>query len=258
MAGGTKGADDDTVGHVMAWTIILGAYLLLGVLSAVVGPAARMRQHEELKNRTSNIEVPFWKLFVFSISIVIGTILHWPVLVPSAWNAEREQRNGIIGAMEPYGGESDELIHPRFKLVMSQGDKSLTVDECIAMLPTEGNLTLTFSELHKLMRRVEWEHWDELMNRLDTLGFRVEEPGGDENRKCALSVRVARELGQPIILVSQVKNANRESRFSDRMPGDQVWKFSTSSDSWEHLAGRSGLGLLRGGVVIDTLIEIMN
>jgi len=41
-------------------------------------------------------------------------------------------------------------------------------------------------------------------------------------------------------------------------PDDEIWGFSSSQDSWEHLAGRSGLALVRGKVVIDAEVTIMS
>lgn len=40
--------------------------------------------------------------------------------------------------------------------------------------------------------------------------------------------------------------------------GDQVWRFSTSHDSWGHLAGRSGFVLLREGKIVAEAVTMMN
>ena len=41
-------------------------------------------------------------------------------------------------------------------------------------------------------------------------------------------------------------------------PGDELWTFASSSDSWSHLAGRAGVALLRQTRVIASLVTIMN
>jgi hypothetical protein len=41
-------------------------------------------------------------------------------------------------------------------------------------------------------------------------------------------------------------------------PGYEVYWFSTSEESWRHLAGRSGMALVRDGKIVDTYISIMN
>lgn len=40
--------------------------------------------------------------------------------------------------------------------------------------------------------------------------------------------------------------------------GDELWEFSSSSESWEHLAGRAGIALVRDGKAIDSLVTLMN
>jgi hypothetical protein len=41
-------------------------------------------------------------------------------------------------------------------------------------------------------------------------------------------------------------------------PGDELWEFSSSPESWANLAGRSGVALVRGGEVIDSIITEVN
>lgn len=42
------------------------------------------------------------------------------------------------------------------------------------------------------------------------------------------------------------------------LDGDQVWRFSTTQDSWEHLAGRSGFVLVRNGEIVAEAVTLMN
>ena len=39
---------------------------------------------------------------------------------------------------------------------------------------------------------------------------------------------------------------------------DEVWEFCSSDASWEHLAGRAGFALVRGGKVIDCMTTLMS
>lgn len=41
-------------------------------------------------------------------------------------------------------------------------------------------------------------------------------------------------------------------------PGDQLWTFCSSGESWGHLAGREGLCIVRGGEIIASIITRMN
>ena len=41
-------------------------------------------------------------------------------------------------------------------------------------------------------------------------------------------------------------------------PGDEIWKFSSSADSWQHLAGRAGLCIVRNGEIVDSIVTMKN
>jgi hypothetical protein len=41
-------------------------------------------------------------------------------------------------------------------------------------------------------------------------------------------------------------------------PGDELWIYRSSDESWRHLAGRTGIALVRDGVVIDDVVTLMN
>ena len=40
--------------------------------------------------------------------------------------------------------------------------------------------------------------------------------------------------------------------------GDELWEFSSSELSWQHQAGRAGIGLVRNGEIIDCIVTVMN
>lgn len=47
--------------------------------------------------------------------------------------------------------------------------------------------------------------------------------------------------------------------FNNRVaPGDEIWSFSTNSQSWENLAGRSGIAVVRDGTIVFDWVTIMN
>jgi len=48
-------------------------------------------------------------------------------------------------------------------------------------------------------------------------------------------------------------------RFKDQMlEGDEIWRFSSGSSSWQNLAGRAGYALVRDGKAIDGVVSVMN
>jgi hypothetical protein len=41
-------------------------------------------------------------------------------------------------------------------------------------------------------------------------------------------------------------------------PGDELYRYRTSNESWAHLAGRAGIALVRNGEIIKASINEMN
>jgi hypothetical protein len=41
-------------------------------------------------------------------------------------------------------------------------------------------------------------------------------------------------------------------------PGDELWTFASSPQSWRDLAGRAGIALVRNGQIIERLVTMMN
>jgi hypothetical protein len=53
-------------------------------------------------------------------------------------------------------------------------------------------------------------------------------------------------------------NANWEKFKAGIRPGDELWEFASPDKTWEHLAGRAGLCIVRQGRIIDAIITRMN
>jgi hypothetical protein len=41
-------------------------------------------------------------------------------------------------------------------------------------------------------------------------------------------------------------------------PGDELWEFSNSEESWKNLSGRAGICLVRQGEVVYSLVTLMS
>jgi hypothetical protein len=41
-------------------------------------------------------------------------------------------------------------------------------------------------------------------------------------------------------------------------PGDELWTFASSAESFRHLAGRSGIVLLRDGRAVAEIVTLMS
>jgi hypothetical protein len=53
-------------------------------------------------------------------------------------------------------------------------------------------------------------------------------------------------------------NGEWEALKAEKRPGDELWTFSSPPESWQDLAGRAGLALVRNGAPVKILIGAMN
>lgn len=53
-------------------------------------------------------------------------------------------------------------------------------------------------------------------------------------------------------------HADWEKLKSEMQPGDKLVRFTSPIESWQHLAGRAGIALVRDGKVIDAIVTMMN
>jgi len=53
-------------------------------------------------------------------------------------------------------------------------------------------------------------------------------------------------------------NAEWESLKAEMQPGDELWTFSSPPESWQDLAGRAGIALVRNGAPVKILLGALN
>jgi hypothetical protein len=53
-------------------------------------------------------------------------------------------------------------------------------------------------------------------------------------------------------------NARWEKLKATMRPGDELWEFESSGESWKNLAGRAGFCVVREGRIVDAIITRMN
>jgi hypothetical protein len=53
-------------------------------------------------------------------------------------------------------------------------------------------------------------------------------------------------------------NQQWEALKAEMKPGDEIWSFSSPAQTWEDLAGRAGVVLIRDGKVVKMLVTAMN
>jgi hypothetical protein len=122
-------------------------------------------------------------------------------------------------------------------------------------LQEAGTRELTFPEFRQLRSDIKWNQVADLMKGLDSLGITVDGVKTGDDRLSKMSSRIANNLCQPILLT---RRADDESGFRPFEADDEVWKFTTSPESWKNLCGRAGYALVRSGVVVDVQVTVMN
>ena len=53
-------------------------------------------------------------------------------------------------------------------------------------------------------------------------------------------------------------NAKWEKLKADMQPNDELWTFSSPPRTWEDLAGRAGIALVRDGIAIEIIVTMLN
>jgi hypothetical protein len=53
-------------------------------------------------------------------------------------------------------------------------------------------------------------------------------------------------------------NDRWEALKSKMQEGDELWYFCSPPESWQHLAGRAGIAIVRAGQIVDSFVTQMN
>lgn len=240
------------------WVLIVSAYFAAGLVFVFVGPAARQRHIETEILELQLYNQPRWKLKAFSTAIALGIILLWPVLVPSA--AKKDSAPAIDFPKLPEVPAS-----PKMEITLLE-----ILDRYSGSVP--------FEDYSAALKELPWSDKTHFNNELENRGYVITGfARGPDDQAMAVAISVL-EIGIPIELTrmlgtvgtvssSRTPAANEisidpldtETFFrTTQKPDDEVWDFTSSEDSWGHLAGRAGLALVRRGTVIETYITIMN
>jgi hypothetical protein len=242
------------------WMIVVAGYFAAGLALVFVGPAARLRRREQEKLEWQAYDQPQWKLTVFSYAIAFGIIILWPVLIVSAARTEAASKVDF------------DLLHPR------SVEPSAALDRWVSDIQNRYSNALPFEDYREIASKLPWTDREHFDSRLAQLGYVVtgfaRNPQGQD---LAVAVAVLK-IGIPFALTRLRDRADSlpaRRRLAENeisldplhhglsfelppKPDDEVWEFSSSRDSWEHLAGRAGLALVRERTVIDAYVTMMN
>lgn len=242
------------------WIMALAGYFVVGLTFVFVGPAARLRRNELETLEWQAHDQARWKLTAFSCAIALGIILLWPALVVSAARTEAASK-ADFGLRDP---------HPV--------EPSGASDRWVSEVQSRYSNSLPFEDYREISAKLPWSDHEHFDSRLAQLGYVVTGfASGSEGEELAVTVPVL-GIGMPFALTRLRGRAGSlptprraaEGKISldplqhglkfrlPTKPDDEVWQFSSSPDSWEHLAGRAGLALVRERTVVDAYVTLMS
>jgi hypothetical protein len=88
-----------------------------------------------------------------------------------------------------------------------------------------------------------------LIKKITVAEAEAEHPGANDER-----TKQHPELGRPFGFL----NAKWEALKAAMRPNDELWTFSSPPRTWEDLAGRAGIALVRDGKPIEILVTMLN
>ncbi len=88
-----------------------------------------------------------------------------------------------------------------------------------------------------------------LIKKVSIAEAEAEHPGARDER-----AKQHPELARPFGAL----NAKWEALKADMQPNDELWTFSSPPRTWEDLAGRAGIALVRDGQVIEVIVTMLN
>lgn len=201
-------------------TVIASTYGIIGLVLSVVGPAARQLKRE-VAGLESMHDIPSWKRHAFRLAIGTAILLLWPILLPAAARRERV----------------DPPFHP-----LHEGSANPTprAQKQIRRIMAAPPRTISLDEYRSIGDGFSWFDRPFLESAMAERGYLVAMARTDKAEAIPVRFAVASYIGQPIVLEKD---------------SDGRWGFTTELDSWEHLAGCSGIAEIRDGVVesVDVL-----
>jgi hypothetical protein len=234
------------------WIGILASYLSVGLVLVFVGPAARLRRQEQEQEKIEwqIYDQARWRRTAFSWAIAVAIMVFWPVLVVSAARIEAAASKTHFGARDP---------HP--------AEPSPALDRLVSEAQSRYSRALPFEDYQEFSSKLPWSDREHFDSRLAELGYLLTGfATGPEGEGLAVAVGVL-QIGMPFALTRLLGRAGTlpatlpgdrpEFRLPPE-PGDEVWEFSSSPDSWERLAGRAGLALVREGTVIEAYVTAIS
>jgi hypothetical protein len=55
-----------------------------------------------------------------------------------------------------------------------------------------------------------------------------------------------------------LQNDRWRAMIGEMQHGDELWEFASSPESWQQLAGRAGIALVRNGEIVASIVTMLN
>ena len=266
----------------MKWFIILGVYVGSG-LFFMVFTMARLEIILSVRESVGH-KSPLW-VKALAWSLISGTsILIWPVLL-KGWFAKAHSIRGIFP-----GGDGYQMLQQRLRMidaVRRETDGYLSIESCLNRR-TDADLAAPRP------CGAGGQRWLPLRSRLrgppepkpQPISTQLNQPNVGQTPKIAPAPNhdlydEKAEMKGWLREQTTVEEAEREHLVKDDRlgpnpvpfgfergawvnirkqirPGDQLWKFCSSGESWERLSGREGLCIVRDGEIVASIVTCMN
>ena len=164
-------------------------------------------------------------------------------------------------------------LHPR------SVEPSAALHRGVSDIQNRYSNALPFEDYQEIASKLPWTDRERFDSRLAQLGYVITGFATDpQGQDLAVALSVALKIGIPFALTElrgRASSLPAPRRLAENeisldpphhgelfefppKPDDEVWEFSSSRDSWEHLAGRAGLAFVRERTVIDAYVTMMN
>lgn len=217
----------------MKWLIILAVYLGIG-LFFIVCTMARLEITLAVRQSTSHRSPGWFKALAWGL--ISGTsILIWPVLL-KGWFSKAKSIRGIFP-----GGDGYQMLQQRLRMIDAVRRET---DGYLSKSIGSQTPASTFeSDRYQLDEKAEMKGW---LREQTTVEEAEREHMVKTDRLGPAPVPFGFIRGEWLNFKKQIRH------------GDQLWKYCSSGESWEHLAGREGLCIVRDGEIVASITTCMN
>jgi|GEM_PF-856578 hypothetical protein len=217
----------------MKWFIFIAGYLGAGLL-VLVFTMARLEIILAVRESVGR-KLPLW-FKALAWGLILGaSILLWPVLL-KGWFTKAQSFRGIFP-----GGDGYQLLHQRLRMMDGvRREMDGYLPEPIVSKTSGAALE---PDTYQFDEEANIKGW---LRDQTTVEAAEREHLVKTDRLGPNPVPFGFMHGEWLRFKGQIRQ------------GDQLWNFCSSGESWEHLAGREGLCLVRGGEIVASIITCMN